>query len=112
MQDAWRSYVELALGLTEAPRKRAMQVAKKLTESSGATVEQLQQIAEDLTQTSAQNREAMVKLIRYELDRALGAVGLATVDEVSLLTERIRDLETKLRDAEARAKAAEQSAAE
>lgn len=41
MQDAWRSYVELALGLSEASRKKAMKVAKKLGKRSGATVEQL-----------------------------------------------------------------------
>ncbi len=111
MQDAWRSYLELALGFTEASRKKAMSVARTLTERSGVTVEQLQQVAEDLTETSAANREALVKLIRYELDRALAAVGLATAEEVGDLTRRIRDLETNLRDAEARAAAAETQAA-
>ncbi len=86
MQDAWRSYVELALGLSEASRKKALKVAKKLGKRSGATVEQLQAIAEDLTETSAANRESLVKLIRYELDRGLGRVGLATADEVAELT--------------------------
>ncbi|MGH2604069.1 MAG: phasin family protein, partial [Dehalococcoidia bacterium] len=99
--------MELALGLSEASRKKAMKVVKKLGKSSGATVEQLQALAEDLTETSAANRDAMVKLIRYEIDRGLGAVGLATVEEVTELTERIRDLEGKLAAAESRAASAE-----
>lgn len=102
MQDAWRAYLELALGLTEASRKKATKVAKKVIGKGGATAEQLQALAEDLVKTSAANREAMTKLVRYELDRALGVVGLATAEEVADLTTRVRDLEQQLREAEAR----------
>lgn len=103
MQDAWRAYVELALGLTEASKKKATKVAQRLIGKGGATAEQLQALAEDLVKTSTANREAITKLIRYELDRALGVVGLATAEEVSDLTARVRDLEQQLRETEARA---------
>jgi polyhydroxyalkanoate synthesis regulator phasin len=103
MQDAWRAYLELALGLTEASRKRATKVVKQMIGKGGATAEQLQALAEDLVKTSTANREAMTKLVRYELDRALGVVGLATAEEVADLTSRVRDLEQQLREAEARA---------
>jgi polyhydroxyalkanoate synthesis regulator phasin len=102
MQDAWRAYLELALGLTEASRKKATKVAKQLVGKGGATAEQLQNVAEELVKTSVANREAMTKLVRYELDRALGVVGLATAEEVADLTARVRDLEQQLREAEAR----------
>lgn len=101
MQDAWRAYVDLALGLTETSRKRAMKVAKKLVGRGGATAEQLQTMAEDLVKTSSANREALVRLVRFELDRNLGRVGLATAEEVSQLTARVRELEEELRDARA-----------
>ncbi len=45
------------------------------------------------------NREALTKLVRFEVDRALGAVGLATADEVAELTRRVHDLERQLREA-------------
>jgi len=99
MQDAWRAYVDLALGFTETSRKRAMKVAKKLVGRGGATAEQLQTMAEDLVKTSTANREALVRLVRFELDRNLGRVGLATAEEVSQLTARVRELEEELRDA-------------
>jgi|GEM_PF-950353 len=99
MQDAWRAYVDLALGLSETSRKRAMKVAKKLVGRGGATAEQLQTMAEDLVKTSSANREALVRLVRFELDRNLGRVGLATAEEVSQLTARVRELEEELRDA-------------
>jgi polyhydroxyalkanoate synthesis regulator phasin len=99
MQDAWRAYLDLALGLTETSRKRATKVAKKLVGRGGATAEQLQTMAEDLLKTSLANREAMTRLIHFELDRALGKVGLATTDEVAELTSRVRELEEELAEA-------------
>ncbi|HZE38137.1 MAG TPA: hypothetical protein VE172_04925 [Stackebrandtia sp.] len=99
MQEAWRDYLELALGLTEASRKRAAQVIKSLAEQSGAKVENLQGMAEELLSTSLANRENVVKLVRFELDRALGKVGLATSEEVAELTARVRQLERELKEA-------------
>ncbi|MGA4732072.1 hypothetical protein ACPB67_32060 [Micromonospora taraxaci] len=101
MQDAWRAYLELAMGLTEAPRKKAHDVARRLVGSGGATAAQLQALGEELVTTGAANREALTKLVRFEVDRALGAVGLATADEVAELTRRVHDLERQLREARA-----------
>ncbi|MBQ0904951.1 phasin family protein [Micromonospora sp. U21] len=101
MQDAWRAYLELAMGLAEAPRKKAQDVARRLVGSGGATAAQLQALGEELVTTGAANREALTKLVRFEVDRALGAVGLATADEVAELTRRVRDLERQLRAARA-----------
>ncbi|MGW4502764.1 phasin family protein, partial [Micromonospora sp. NPDC004336] len=99
MQDAWRAYLELAMGLTEAPRKKAQEAARRLVGSGGATAGQLQALAEELLSTGAANREALTKLVRFEVDRALGAVGLATADEVAELTRRVHELERQLREA-------------
>ncbi|MFF0471456.1 phasin family protein [Micromonospora zamorensis] len=101
MQDAWRAYFELAMGLAEAPRKKAQDVARRLVGSGGATAAQLQALGEELVTTGAANREALTKLVRFEVDRALGAVGLATADEVAELTRRVHDLERQLREARA-----------
>ncbi|MER7461013.1 hypothetical protein [Micromonospora sp. NPDC126480] len=99
MQDAWRAYLELAMGLTEAPRKKAQEAVRRLVGTGGATAAQLQSLAEELMSTSAANREALTKLVRFEVDRALGAVGLATADEVAELTRRVHELERQLREA-------------
>ncbi|MEE6262635.1 phasin family protein [Plantactinospora sonchi] len=101
MQDAWRAYLELALGLSEASRKRAQTVARKLVGSSGATAAQLQTMAEELISTGMANREALTKIVRVEVDRALGVLGLATNDEVNALTRRVQQLERELSAARA-----------
>lgn len=96
MQDAWRAYLELALGLTEASRKKAREVARDLVGKGEATAAQAQSLVDDLISTSRTNREGLARLVRYEVDRALGAVGLATSDEVADLTTRLRDVERRL----------------
>jgi polyhydroxyalkanoate synthesis regulator phasin len=103
MQDAWRAYLELALGLTEASRKRAQNVARKLVGQSGATAAQLQGLAEDLLAAGVANREALTRIVGVEVDRALAAVGLATAEEVAALTDRVARLERQLRAAESTA---------
>ncbi|GAB1641574.1 histone H1-like repetitive region-containing protein [Krasilnikovia sp. MM14-A1259] len=101
MQDAWRAYLELALGLTEEPRRKAQKVAGDLISKGGQTAAQLQGLVEDMVSTGMPNREALTTIVRYEVDRALGLVGLATAEEVAELTARVRDLERQLRDARA-----------
>jgi polyhydroxyalkanoate synthesis regulator phasin len=77
-----------------------------LVSRGGATAAQLQGLVDDLMSASMANREALTNIVRYEVDRALGVVGLATVEEVSELTARVRDLERQLREARAAAAAA------
>ncbi len=107
MQEALKNYLAMATGLTEVSKKRAKAAAKKLAKSGGATVEQVQNLTEELLSTSLANREAMVRLVRYEIDRALGKIGLATADEVEQLNARVRQLEQQVRDAERPATATE-----
>lgn len=101
MQDAWRAYLEMALGLTEAPRKKAQKVAGDLVNRGGATAVQLQGLVEDLMSTGMANREALTNIVRYEVERALGVVGLASAEEVTELNNRVTDLERRLREAQA-----------
>jgi polyhydroxyalkanoate synthesis regulator phasin len=105
VQDAVKAYLELAMGLTEASKKKAektvKKVARELVGRGGATANQLQGMAEDLVNTGMANREAVNRLVRVEMDRALGRLGLATADEVATLNDRIEALERKLRDAAA-----------
>ena len=96
MRDALKSYLALAGGVTEVTRQRALAAAKALVSQGEATAEQVSSLAEDLLTQSRQNREAVLALVSSEVDRALGRVGLASADEVTALTERVRHLETQV----------------
>ena len=97
MRDALKSYLALAGGVTDLTRQRAVAAAKALVSQGEATAEQVTGLAEDLLAQTRQNREAVVALVAFEVDRTLGRVGLATADEVGQLTARIRELEQEVR---------------
>ena len=96
MRDALKSYLALAGSVTELTRQRALDAAKALVSQGEAATEQVTSLAEDLLAQSRSNREAVVALVGFEVDRALAKVGLATADEVAGLTERLRSLEAEL----------------
>jgi len=106
VRDALKSYLALAGGVTEVTRQRALEAAKALVSQGEAAAEQVTSLAEDLLSQTRQNREAVVALVGFEVDRALGRVGLATVDEVTELTARVRQLEAQLAEATGSAGAA------
>jgi polyhydroxyalkanoate synthesis regulator phasin len=100
MLDAVKNYLNLASGVTEVTRQRAIAAAKALAETGEATAEQVSNIADELLVSSRNNRDAMLALVRYEVDRALNRVGLATADEVASLQRRVTSLEGAITQAE------------
>ena len=99
MKDALKGYLALASGLTEVTRQRATAAAKALVAQGEATAGQVTGLADDLIAQSKSNREAMTALVKFEVDKALGRVGLASAEEVTELTARVRQLEAQLREA-------------
>ena len=98
VKDALKGYLGLASGLSEVTRQRAVGAAKALVAQGEATAGQVTSLADDLLAQSRSNREAVTALVKYEVDRALGRVGLASNDEVGELTARIRALEGSVRE--------------
>ncbi|GAB7042248.1 MULTISPECIES: phasin family protein [Catenuloplanes] len=95
-KEAWRAYLDLALGLTESSRKQATKTAMRLVGKGGATAVQLQALVEDALAAGTANRAVVERLVRTEVDRALTVVGLAKSDEVAALRQRVAELEDRL----------------
>jgi polyhydroxyalkanoate synthesis regulator phasin len=91
--EALKNYLTLASGATSLTRQRAVDAARQLVAQGEATAGQVQTLATDLLATSRSNREALVNLVRGEVDRTLGRLGLATAEEVAALRARLRTLE-------------------
>ena len=107
---AWKTYLELAAGLGETSRKKARKVVREMVGKGNATADQLKAITSEVLAAREANREAVGKLIKVEVDRALGKVGLATMAEVTELTARVHELEKQLREAQAAVSAAQLAA--
>jgi polyhydroxyalkanoate synthesis regulator phasin len=110
VRDALKNYLTLASGLTEVGRQRAVSASRALVAQGEATAEQVSSLAEDLIQTSKNNREMITALVRNEVEKALNVVGLATADSVDRLTKRLQSLESALRDASTDKPAAKKAA--
>ena len=109
--DALRGYVQMASGLTEVNRQRAVAEAKALLAQRGAVEalvseqargfaddvgRQVQSLADDLMATSKANRQILTTLIRAEVERAVGSLGLATSEELSAVRRRVERLDHKV----------------
>jgi hypothetical protein len=116
LREAMASYVQLASGLTEVTRRRAVATARGLLTSSGAdtvvpgALGQVGVLADEIMATSKANRALLVGLVRAEVDRAVTRLGLATHDEVASLQRSVDRLAARL-DREAGPKAAPRKAA-
>ena len=97
MRDALKNYLTLASGLTEVTRQRAEAAAKALVAQGEAAAEQVRPLAEDLLNASRANRENVANLVRTEVDKALGRMGIVTADEVARLQRRLQTVESTLR---------------
>jgi polyhydroxyalkanoate synthesis regulator phasin len=109
MLEGLRGYLQLASGLTELSRRRAMETARTVIAQGGASVEQMvpeqvrQQVtsmADELMATSRANRTLLVGLIRSEVERNVAALGLVSAAEVEEATRRADRLEARVRELE------------
>jgi polyhydroxyalkanoate synthesis regulator phasin len=107
--DGLRGYLQLANGLTDVTRERAMLAAKSLVAQGEASVgavlpdslkTQVSSLTEDLIATSKANRALLVGLVSSEVERATARLGLAMAGELEAAKRRAQRLEQRLADLE------------
>jgi hypothetical protein len=103
--DGLRGYLQLANGLTDVTRERALVAAKTLAAQGEASVgavlpaplkAQVGSLAEDLIATSKANRALLLGLVSSEVERATARLGLAMAGELQAAQRRLQRLEQKL----------------
>ena len=130
--DGLKAYVQLASGLTDVTRERAVAAARAVVAQGEASVGavvpdamrvQVASVTEDLIATSKANRDLLVGLVRAEVERSVSRLGLVSAAELSSATrraealdDRVHELERALRSAQggrppAKKSATKQSAA-
>ncbi len=120
MLDAIKGYVELATGLTEVTVKRAQEAAQSLVtqgmallntdavpdvpgkeqavDAAKTAATSVQELADELLETSKQNRELLTGLIRTEVDRSAGRMGFVREEELAAVRRHIARLENQIAD--------------
>ena len=119
--DALRGYLQLAGGLTEVTRRRAVQEAKALlalrpdldglipekTKGRASDVSgQVQALADELMATSKANRDLLTAFVRAEVERGVAGLRLVRADELDALRARVARLEATVPGATAPARKA------
>ncbi|WP_326577192.1 histone [Actinacidiphila glaucinigra] len=111
MRDALRTCLQIAGGLTEATRRRAVGAAKELLDQTGIDVDavqrsigerippEVQTLADELMASGRANRDLLVGLIREEIDKAMSRVG-RLADEVTKVGVVLEALERRIRNLE------------
>lgn len=102
--DGLRAYVQLAGGLSEVTRQKAVTTARTLLEQNGVQLgavpgqfrEQVAGLADELVATSRANRELIVHLVEGEVERVAARLGLVSGEEFERLRARVEDLESRL----------------
>jgi polyhydroxyalkanoate synthesis regulator phasin len=104
MREAIKRYVDALQSLAEVPRERAETVARRLADGGLIRPSQIREVASDLVERSRTNRRRLTGAISREMRRQVGAIGLATKDDVERLGQRIQALEVSGRTNRAGAK--------
>lgn len=81
-----RGYVQLASGMGELTRARAMEAARGLLSLPGG---QVTAVADELLAVAAANRENLSALVRAEVEAAVGRLGLTPAKEVAQLRAEV-----------------------
>ena len=114
MLDALRGYLQLANGLTDVTRQRALSAARQLIDQGGEVLgdavsstmsgkgvgggvtRQVSSLAEDLLATSRTNRDLLLGIVRTEIDRAVAAMGLVNAEDLEAMARKVERLERQL----------------
>jgi hypothetical protein len=118
--EALRGYVQLATGLTEVTVAKAREAAAALlsqgldltgavpvpgkdqaAQAATAAAGQVSKLADELVETSEQNRELLVGLVRTEVDRAAGRMGFVREEELAAVRRHVSRLESSLAEVRA-----------
>lgn len=91
MLDVVRQYVDAALGAL--PKDRAMELASELLEQGQSGREQVTKLANDLMDWSRSSVERVADLVRTEVRKQVGALGLATKEDLDDVRQRLWKLE-------------------
>ncbi len=118
--DGLRGYLQLATGLTDVTRERALAAARSVVAQGGASVDavvppqvksQVTTLTEDLLAASKANRALLLHLVRAEVERSVARLGLVSKVELDAERRRADRLEAKVRELEIKVPPAKKSAA-
>src|SRR5579872_3385169 len=87
--DLLRRYLDAGLAFTQMTRQKAEELVRDLARSGEVSREQTTAWVEDLLERSRQNTEALMALVRKELDDRIAQLNLVTRQDLANLASRL-----------------------
>jgi polyhydroxyalkanoate synthesis regulator phasin len=86
----WKQLLEVGMQFTELRRSQARRIAADLVAQGQLARDQVGGAVEEIVEMSRRRTEEMRAVVRSEVQRQLGALGLATKDDLARLEARVR----------------------
>jgi polyhydroxyalkanoate synthesis regulator phasin len=85
----WKQLIEAGMQFTELRRAQARKIAQDLVAQGQIARDQVASTADQLVDLSRRRTEELSKIVRQEVQRQLGALGLATKDDIERIERRV-----------------------
>src|SRR5690242_18603569 len=85
----WKQLLEAGMQFTEMRRSQAKRIAQDLASQGQIARDQLAGTVEELLEMSRRRTEELSKLVRKEVQRQLGALGVATKEDLARVERRV-----------------------
>ena len=85
----WKQLIEAGMQFTELRRAQARKIAQDLVAQGHIARDQVASTADQLVDLSRRRTEELSKIVRQEVQRQLGALGLATKDDIERIERRV-----------------------
>ena len=85
----WKRFMEAGMQFTEMRRSQARQLAAELVEQGQLARDQVSATVDEIVAMSRKRSEELRDLVRHEVQRQLGALGLATKEDLARLERKV-----------------------
>jgi polyhydroxyalkanoate synthesis regulator phasin len=90
----WRQLIEAGMQFTELHRSQAKRIAQELLGQGQIARDQLSATVEELLELSRRRTEDLTRIVRQEVQRQLGVLGIATKDDLARVERRLAAVTT------------------
>ena len=85
----WKRFLEVGMQFTEMRRSQAQQIARDLAEQGQLARDQMSNAVDEIVAMSRRRSEELGDVVRKEVQRQLGSLGLATKADLAKLERKI-----------------------
>ncbi|MDQ1521856.1 MAG: hypothetical protein QOI55_2929 [Actinomycetota bacterium] len=85
----WKQLIEAGMQFTEMRRSQAKRIAQELLSQGQIARDQLAATVDELVEMSRRRTDELTQVVRQEVQRQLGALGLATKEDLERVERRV-----------------------